>query len=119
LEIFDLIENQWITSSFNSKNSLELRRNHVADLIGQQMIIHGGLNEDNITLSDTYILNLSPLKWSAVSISEFTAPPALSSHGSAVVLPAEIRYNVRTSIYKFPENGYGKLTSTRVNLFFI
>ena len=114
LEMFDLVDDQWITSNFNSKNQLELRRNHVADLIGQQMIIHGGLNEDNITLSDTFILNLSPLKWSPVAISELTPPPALSSHGSAVVLPADIRYNVRTNIYKFPENGFGKITSTRV-----
>ena len=31
-----------------------------------------------------------------------------------MVLPADIRYNVRTSIYKFPENTFGKLTSNRV-----
>jgi hypothetical protein len=116
LEIYDLNDNSWIISNFNSKNNLELRRNHIADLIGQQMIIHGGLSEDNVTLSDTYLLNLFPLKWCSVNISEFTPPPALTSHSSAVVLPADIRYNVRTSIYKFPENSFGKLTSNRVLL---
>ena len=114
LEIFDLTDNSWVSSNFNSKNNLELRRNHCADLIGQQMIVHGGLSEENVTLSDTYLLNLSPLKWCSVSISEFTPAPALTNHASAVVLPADIRYNVRTSIYKFPENTFGKLTSNRV-----
>lgn len=114
LDIFDLTDSQWLTPNFSSKASLELRRNHVADLIGNQMIIHGGFNEENKILSDAHVLSLSPLKWTTLNISEFTPGPALSGHASAVVLPMEIRYNNKTSLYKFPENLFGKIITNRV-----
>lgn len=114
LEIFDLTESQWFTPNFNSKTVLELRRNHVAALVGNQMIVHGGFNEENKVLNDAHILSMSPLKWTPLNISEFTPGPYLSGHASAVVLPMDIRYSARTSIYKFPENGFGKLAANRV-----
>jgi len=116
LDIFDLVESQWFTPNFSSKSSLELRRNHVADLIGSQMIIHGGMTEDNRILNDAHVLTMNPLKWTSLNISEFTPGPALSCHASAVVLPMDLKYNQRSSLYKFPENTFGKLISNRVNI---
>ena len=81
------------------------------------MIIHGGINEDNKVLSDAHVLSMSPLKWTPLNISEFTPGPYLSGHASAVVLPTDLKYNARTSLYKFPESGFGKLTSNRVIYF--
>lgn len=81
------------------------------------MIIHGGITEENKILSDAHVLSLSPLKWNTLNISEFTPGPALSGHAGAVVLPMEIRYNNKTSLYKFPDNLFGKMVTNRVILF--
>lgn len=115
LDIYDLTENHWITPNISTKKFLELRRNHVADLIGNQMIIHGGMNEDNKILNDVYALSMSPpLKWHQLNISDFITGPALASHASALVIPMEIKFSEKTSIYKFPENGIGKLNWNKV-----
>jgi len=92
-------DNQWFTPNFSSKSALDLRKNHVADLIGHQ---------------NAHALSMVPLKWSPLIISEFTPGPALACHASAVVLPTDIKYNQRTSLYKFPENAFGKIASNRV-----
>lgn len=118
LDVFDLVENQWISPiNFNSKSIMDLRRNHVADLIGNQIIIHGGVNEDNKILNDSFVLSTSPLRWTELNYSEFSSSPALMGHASAVVLPSEIKYNHRTNIYKFPDHntGSGKIGNTKVN----
>ena len=119
MDVFDLNENSWITPNFTSKPYVELRRNHVSDLIGFHILIHGGISENNKILSDCHALTTSPLKWNMVQISEFTPGPALSGHASAVVLPMDLKYSTKTSLYKFPEStNYGKMQNNKVNFFF-
>jgi len=119
LDVFDLTENQWFTPNISTKKYIELRRNHVADLIGNLMIIHGGTNEENKILNDVCALSMSPpLKWQHLNISDFIVGPALAAHASALVIPMELKYSVKTSIYKFPENGIGKLSWNKVYILY-
>jgi len=119
IDIFDLNEKNWTQPNFNSKSFLPLRKNHIAELVGHQMIIHGGMSEDNQVLGDCHILTLNPFKWNFATISDLTPTPALSGHACALVIPAEIRYNARMNIYKFPEIGFGKLASNKVLYFYV
>jgi len=114
LDIFDLNEKTWSQPTFNSKSFLPLRRNHVAELVGHQIIIHGGMSEDNQVLADCHVLSLNPYKWNYATISDLTPTPALSGHASSLVVPAELKYNARMNIYKFPDVGFGKITSNKV-----
>ena len=120
LDIYDLVDNTWTTPGFASKNFLPSRRFHIAELIGHQMFVHGGFGEDNEVLGDCNILSLNPYKWVPAQLSELTPAPNLSGHASAFVVPAELKYNARMNIYKYPEMGFGKLFSTKViNFIFI
>lgn len=78
------------------------------------MILHGGFNEENKFLGDTRVLSLSPLKWTQVNICEFTAGPFLARLACALALPLEIKSNVKTNLYRFSDNPFGKPVSTRV-----
>lgn len=115
-DIFSLNDSYWITSSA-SKSMPKFRRNHVSDLIGTCMIIHGGVCDSGEILSDTYLLNFNPLKWVQCSIDLYYSPPALYGHTSAVVLPGEMMNNNKFSIYKFPETGLANDNYSKVTIF--
>jgi len=75
------------------------------------MLLHGGFNEENKLLGDTLVLSLSPLKWMKANISEFTLGPFLAGHASALALPLEIKCNVKSTLYRFQDNPFGKAPS--------
>ena len=82
---------------------MQVRRNHVAEIIGNQMIIHGGINENEGMQNDTYLLNFKPLKWIELHINENTPGPYLAYHCSCLVLPHHIRISSKLSVYRVPE----------------
>ena len=55
-ELFSLTDKAFIQS--NVKNSPSKRKNHIAEIIGNSMLIHGGIDEDNHVLDDCHLLNL-------------------------------------------------------------
>lgn len=108
LDVFNLEDHSWSSPLLYTKNFLALRKNHVGDLIGHHMIIHGGINENGEYLNDTFLLNFTPAKWYACSINDEVNAPTLAGHACTLVLPSEIKFNPRTSIYKFPDVAIGR-----------
>lgn len=112
LDYFNLDDNVWYSPVISSKNAPRPRRNHVAELIGNQMIIHGGINENGEIANNCYLLNLTPpLKWLKISVSSFETGPFLYGHASALVVPQVIRNSYRFSLYKYPDNTVNKTNS--------
>ena len=107
LEIFSLTDNTFSAPSMG-KLSPEPRRNHIAELVGNQIFIHGGITNSNEVLSDSYLLNLNPLKWLTCSINRYTPGPNLYGHSSCVVIPTHILKNHKFSIYSYPNIEPGK-----------
>ena len=89
----------------------EQRRNHTAELIGSQIFIFGGINNSNEILNDSYLLNLSPLKWMTCIINKFTPGPRVYGHSTSVVIPREILKNHKFSIYSYPNLEPGKINN--------
>jgi hypothetical protein len=114
LEYFNTDDHLWISPNMNTHLQLKLRKNHVADLIGRQMIIHGGHTEQSEFLSDTHLLNFNPLKWVNCNISEQTPGPTLSGHSACLVIPSDIKLNTKFTIYKFPETGINRVNMSKV-----
>lgn len=86
----------------NLKYKCKLRRNHCAELIGSQILFHGGYDENDEILGDIALLNLEPLKWLEIINDNNTKAPNLAGHSSCLVIPSEIKYNSKLSIYKYP-----------------
>ena len=112
-ELYSFLDNMYSTPSIAGK-SPQLRRNHIAELIGSQMMIHGGVNDNNEILNDVYLLNLNPLKWNVVSISKYTPGPKLYGHASALVIPRDTVQNQKFTIYKYPDTDNKKLTQSKI-----
>ena len=105
VDIFNLDILSWSSPALMTYSKLKLRRNHIACCIGNQMFIHGGIDEDGNYLSDCYLLNLNPLKWIACSINEDTPSPTLAFHKCCLVLQEDLRVNPKLNIYRLPEVG--------------
>ena len=108
LDIFDLNEKNWFSPIFTMKNSPILRRNHICVLIGNFMLIHGGINENNEILNDVFILNLnmnffSIEKWLKLNIKNKFFSPFLYGHCASLFVPQEILENNKFNVYNFPE----------------
>ena len=104
LEIYSINENIFVSS--NIKGGPSKRRNHIAELIGNLMLIHGGIGEDNEILDDCYLLNLQILKWMSPSLVPYGASPKVYGHSSCLVIPYSILNNNKFNIYRYPDLDY-------------
>ena len=82
LEIFSLNDKSFISHDPEGGIIPEPRKNHIAELVGNQMLIHGGIRENNQVLGDCYYLNLSlsQLKWGVCPNVRSTPSPRLYGH---------------------------------------
>lgn len=108
IDIYDTEDHTWSSQQVYYQSYLCQRRNHIAEIIGGQMIIHGGINEKNEFLSETVLISFFPLKFTECIIKEETPGPYLAGHGCALVIPSEIRSNSKFNIYKSYDNNYTK-----------
>lgn len=110
LEIFNLEDKTWSFPQVFTKSIMKTRRNHIAEVIGNQMFIHGGIDESNNILNCFYVLSFNPLKWYNVIALDKTdtrnkhySSPHLAYHSCCLVLPTEIKLSSKLNIYKIPE----------------
>ena len=87
----------------------ELRRNHIAELIGK--VIMGGINENNDILNDVYSLNLNfpngiKERWKEVDIVNTmnVETPYLFGHASALAVQGAVAKCNKFSLYKYPDD---------------
>ena len=106
LEIFSLTENAFTNQDPEGNIFPEPRKNHIAELIGNTMLIHGGLDEEEQILDDCYILNLLTLKWFIPVINSNTPHPKVYGHSSCLVVPNSVLTNGAFSVYKIPDVDY-------------
>jgi len=112
LDVFNLDTRMWETPIVFTKPSTK-RRNHVAKLVGNHILFHGGINENSEYLNDCCLLSLNPLKWVNINL-ESKEFPSLAYHDACLVLPYDQMYNHKLSIYKLPEQNIGKKTNSKI-----
>lgn len=106
VDVFHLDTLTWNTPTlFTTIKAIRLRRNHIACVVGNQMFIHGGIDNDEEYLNDSYLLNLSPIKWMPCQINSITNSPTLGFHSCCLVLQEEYRIHSKLSIYRLPDLG--------------
>ena len=104
LEIFSLNDRAFIMS--NIKGGPSKRKNHIAEIAGNSMLIHGGIDEENQVLDECHLLNLQQMKWSVPMISRTTQFPKVYGHSSCLVVPSNVLANNSFNIYKFTDFDY-------------
>ena len=102
LDIFSFTERKIINCQINGEKP-ENRKSHIAVFVGPQMLIHGGINVDGKILDDSYLFNMHTLTWNKCIINKICEHPKLWGHACCLVIPGQILYNPKFSIYSFPE----------------
>ena len=110
LECYDIKTREFYKPPISYRIQPEYRRNHIAELVGNELIIMGGINENNEILNDVHSLNLNfpngiKERWKEVDITNAgdVETPYLFGHASALAVQAVVaRYN-KFSIYKYPD----------------
>ena len=102
-EIFSITEGVYYKPNFGKINNPQTRRNHIAELINEHILIHGGITENNEILNDCYILNLSLLKWYKANINKMRPGPKLYGHTSSLVIPRQHLLSKKLTIYTYPD----------------
>ena len=102
LDIFSFVERKIINCQINGEKP-ENRKSHIAIFVGTQMLIHGGINVDGKILDDSYLFNMHTLTWNKCIINKICEHPKLWGHACCLVIPGQILYNPKFSIYSFPE----------------
>lgn len=95
---------------------LKARKNHSANIFGNQMIIYGGISEDNHYQSDVYNFNLDTMKFSPIFIHDDAPGQQLAFHSACLVAPSEMVYSVKNHIYNY-ENSSKKKSSYPTGLY--
>ena len=108
LEYFDIKLNKWIKPEILNKNIVPQRRNHICELIGNQLVIMGGVDEEDNILNDAYYINLSLIeggkgRWHELSVSPNTPSPYLFGHSSSFVFRNDLLKDNKLSVYQYPE----------------
>ena len=102
LDIFSFVERKIINCQMDGEKP-ENRKSHIAIFVGTQMLIHGGINVDGKILDDSYLFNMHTLTWNKCIINKICEHPKLWGHACCLVIPGQILYNPKFSIYSFPE----------------
>ena len=88
LEIFSFKDNTF--SKPYIQNEPPDRRDHIALIIYNHMLIHGGVGANNEILSDCHCLNLQTLKWVQPHIEQYTQKPKVFGHTYSLVIPYKV-----------------------------
>ena len=111
IEYFDLQKKEFNKPSMSFRIQPEYRRNHIAELIGNDLVIMGGINENNEILNDIHCLNLnfpngSKERWKEVDIADTgeVEAPFLFGHASALAVQGAVARCNKFSLYKYPDD---------------
>jgi N-acetylneuraminic acid mutarotase len=102
LDIFSFTEKKIINNQIYGEKP-ENRKSHIAVFVGAQMLIHGGITDEERILDDSYLFNMHTSTWNKCIINKICDKPKLWGHACCLVIPGQILYNPKFSIYSFPE----------------
>lgn len=111
-DFFDLSRNKFVDKTHVGKERWQYRYGHISKLVNNQIIVHGGINEEGKVLNDTFLISLTPFKLLSCKIHVDYCGPFLTGHCDALAIPREILNNPRLGVYKMPDIPFGK----RINL---
>lgn len=112
LQYMILVSNYYIIIGTNSiivekcynKGECEWRRNHVAQTIGKQMILFGGITESGSFADDINVLDMTTFRWTKIYAKGSRPGPIAFMASCLVIQPERKRINDENfDIYKLPD----------------
>lgn len=98
--IYNIPEKKFIADVCTNKGNVTWRKNHIAEIIGQFMLIYGGLDDNGKVLSEPWALDLYRMKWVQTKFTSGTYLPKLYYLSSQQVFPPQKKYHPKFSLFK-------------------
>ena len=124
MEYFDMKSNKWYKPSIGDEIGYPpLRRNHIGEVLGNQLIIQGGIDEYGDILNDVFYINLNNIdsskeRWTELIIHSRIPGPYVYGHSSSLVIEKDIIKSNKSNVYYFSEEdkAYSSLSKPRIKL---
>ena len=108
--IFDLEKMKFKTEQTYNKLHIKWRRNHATEMVGNLMVVYGGIDDEGHLLDDLWVLDLNlSMRWNYIEVKGIKQK-ALAHHCSTLVLSSEKRNHPLLNIFKFPDLPLGRTT---------
>lgn len=107
-DFFDITNKKFIEKTYIARDRWQFRYGHISVLINNQVLVHGGVDENQNVLSNSFVLSLSPLKMHTPRLHPDYPAPALYDHCAALAIPKDTLINPRMNMYNTPEVQFGK-----------
>lgn len=108
--LYDLSSNQWEEIRPKNLNRVDTsRRNHCGDILGDWLIVYGGLNTCANYLNDLQVFNFSTLEWKKLHLQGKRKPPALARSAMQKVFHRQRDEQLIKDFQNFPEPDWAKV----------
>ncbi|MCQ2819106.1 MAG: kelch repeat-containing protein [archaeon] len=91
---------RFVQCNCSNKENVTWRRNHICEVIGSSMFIHGGLNNLDEVISDPWYLDLNELVWHQMSFTMASRVPKLAYHSSCQVFSVATKNDAKFALYR-------------------
>ena len=122
MEYYDIKLNKWFKPLIGDEIGYPpLRRNHIGEILGNQLIIHGGIDEYGDILNDVFYINLNNIdsnkeRWNELILISRNSGPYIYGHSSSLVIEKDIIKNNKSNVYYFPEEDKYYKAKSRIKI---
>ena len=122
MEYYDIKLNKWVKPSIGDEIGYPpLRRNHIGEVLGNQLIIMGGIDEYGEILNDVFYININNIdsnkeRWNELMILSKNFGPFVYGHSSSLVIEKEIIKSAKSNVYYYSEEdkSYSAFSKSRI-----
>ena len=117
ITIFDTKKELYYYPRCQNYKNVQWRRNHIGIGIGNNILIHGGINDNGDYLNDLWIFECFKFKWNHLSYKSLIKIPKIAFHSGVLVIKnQDILYHNDLNIYKFPEGSISKSKGNKIKI---
>ncbi len=117
ITIFDTKKELFYYPKCQNYKNVPWRRNHIGIGIGNNILIHGGINDNGDYLNDLWIFECFKFKWNTLSYKSLIKIPKIAFHSGVLVIKnQDILYHNDLNIYKFPEGSISKSKGNKIKI---
>ena len=122
MEYYDIKLNKWFKPLIGDEIGYPpLRRNHIGEILGNQLIIMGGIDEYGDILNDVFYINLNNIesnkeRWNELILLSRNSGPFIYGHSSSLVIEKDIIKNSKSNVYSFPEEDKFYRSKSRIKI---
>ena len=117
ITIYDIKKEIYYYPKCHNYKIVQWRRNHIGIGIGNNILIHGGINDEGEFLDDLLLFECLKFKWIKLSYKSLIKIPKIAFHtGVLVIKNQDIIFHNDLNIYKFPEGSISKNKRNKIKI---